>query len=148
MVAQEVSFGKSDTFSEINEAVETLKETVRNAAVEGAAVHVVEQRIWDVLLKLGHSSLQQFIDLQGTGDLGEQLTLPDGRQVQRLDATHVRGYISIFGDFEIERVVYGRGEKKKIDFAPLDNRLSLPESKFSHLLQDWDQLASTEQPYN
>jgi len=147
MVAQEVLFGKSNVCSEIDEAVQSLKEIVRNAAVEGTAMHVVEKRVWDSLLKLGHTTLQQFIDLQGTGDLGEQLTLPDGRQVQRLDGTHVRGYISIFGYFEIERVVYGQGEKKKIDFVPLDNRLSLPESKFSHLLQDWDQLASTEQPY-
>jgi len=147
MIAQEVSIAKSGICSEINDAVEGLCQIVRQAAVDGTAIHKVEQRIWDTILNVGHLALQQFLDLQGTGDLGEELTLPDGRQVKRLDATHIRGYISIFGYFEIERVVYGQGEKKKIDFAPLDNRLSLPESKFSHLLQDWDQMASTEQPY-
>jgi len=148
MVAQEASFAKSGLFCEINEAVESLSHIVRQAAEDGTAIHKVEQRVWDTLLKIGHLALQQFLDLQGTGDLGESLTLSDGKQVKRLEETHEREYVTIFGDFKIERVVYGSREGKKIEFVPLDTRLSLPESKFSYLLQDWDQMVSSEEPYN
>jgi len=42
--------------------------------------------------------------------------------------------------------VYSVGYQQK-QVAPLDARLQLPESKFSHLLQSWDQLVATGQPH-
>jgi hypothetical protein len=44
-------------------------------------------------------------------------------------------------------VVYGTREGQKIEHVPLDQRLRLPESKFSYLLQDWDQSLVVEGPY-
>ena len=58
---------------------------------------------------------------------------------QRLEELHSRRYLSIFGEFLLQRMVYGSREGQKIEFVPLDNRLQLPESVFSYLLQDWDQ---------
>jgi hypothetical protein len=60
---------------------------------------------------------------------------------------HSRTYQSIFGEFELCRAVYGTREGQKIEFVPLDDRLSLPQSKFSYVLQDWDQMLECEQPY-
>jgi hypothetical protein len=34
-----------------------------------------------------------------------------------------------------------------LEFVPLDNRLQLPESVFSYVLQDWDQALAVEQPF-
>ena len=45
----------------------------------------------------------------------------------------------MFGAFELVRRVYGTREGQQIDYVPLDERLQLPPSKFSYLLQDWDQ---------
>jgi len=85
--------------------------------------------------------------LYGDGDQGERLKLDDGRELRRLNALHKREYFSIFGVFELFRAVYGTREKQKIEWAPLDAQLSLPESKFSYLLQDWDQELAVNEPY-
>jgi hypothetical protein len=111
------------------------------------AEHDVEHDLFRRLMKLGHTLLGEFFELQGTGDLGDQFTLPDGRVLNRLAETHSRPLTTIFGEFTLERTVYGSHERQKIEAAPLDARLQLPESKFSHLVQSWDQLLTTEQPY-
>jgi hypothetical protein len=53
----------------------------------------------------------------------------------------------VFGLYELWRVVYGTREGQKIEHAPLEAKLNLPESKFSYLLQDWDQSLIVKMPY-
>lgn len=48
-------------------------------------------------------------------------------------------YRSIFGLYSIKRAVYGSREGQKVEFVPLDTRMQLPETRFSYLLQDWNQ---------
>jgi len=124
-----------------------MQEFVRQAAQDGRAVHEVERGLWQRLLHMGHACLEQFLRLQGNGDMGETVTLPTGEQVQRLEDLHERRYVSIFGEFRLQRVVYGSREKQKIDWVPLDNRLQLPESVFSYVLQDWDQSLCVEEAF-
>ena len=120
---------------------------VESAAREGTAAHDVEQGIWRQVLAIGRETMGLFFQLVGDGDMGEEVTLPDGRCVGRLPELHSRPYQSIFGDFELPRTVYGTREGQKIEFVPLDQRLQLPESKFSYVLQDWDQGLTVESPY-
>jgi len=47
----------------------------------------------------------------------------------------------------LERTVYGSREGQAIAFVPLDNRLQLPASAFSYVLQDWDQSLAVEQAF-
>src|SRR5437016_2309666 len=68
---------------------------VRNAATQGTAVHDVERGIWQRLLQLGRTTLGQFFALQGSGDLGDTLTLPDGQTCERLPELHTCRYVSI-----------------------------------------------------
>lgn len=124
-----------------------LQTCVRTAAQEGWAMHEIEREVWRRLLLLGRSSLSQFLMLVGTGDVGETFTLNDGEECRRLPETHERRYVSIFGEFQISRAVYGSREGQKIEWVPLDNRLQLPESDFSYLLQDWDQSLCVEQAF-
>jgi hypothetical protein len=124
-----------------------LRERIRAAAAQGSPIHEVELSLWQGLLRLGSGLLGQFLGLQGTGDRGASVTLPNGEVCQRLDGLHERRYLSIFGKFQIDRVVYGSREKQKIDFVPLDNRLQLPASDFSYVLQDWDQGLCAEQAF-
>ncbi len=87
---------------------------------------------------MGEHFLGYFFGLQGNGDQGPVLTLSDGREVKRLEAEHTRRYPSIFGSFSLPRcVLYGSREGQRIECAPLDNRLPLPESSFSYRLQSW-----------
>jgi hypothetical protein len=131
----------------LGEQFRELQEFVRSAARAGRPVHEVERGLWQRVLQLGHTCLAQFLQLQGDGDLGETVTLPTGAQVHRLAGRHERRYVSVFGAFRLRRVAYGSREKQRIDFVPLDNRLQLPESDFSYLLQDWDQSLCVEQAF-
>jgi len=127
--------------------VPQVLELLTTALREGTALHEVESRLWDLSLQLGRRSLSALFEACGSGDLGETLTLPDGRQVQRLEDLHPRRYVSIFGAFQLERAVYGSREGQALAFVPLDNRLQLPEGAFSYVLQDWDQALAVEQAY-
>ena len=121
---------------------------VEEAYAIGKAAHEVEQGIFTKLLKLGFSLLGMFFHLYGTGDQGSKLLLPNGKTVKRLDKLRTRDYLSIFGLHQLKRVVYGTREKKKIQWVPLDAQLSLPESKFSYLLQDWSQDIAGDVPFD
>ena len=126
---------------------EDLKLTVFRAVRENQPIHEIEKAVWEQLLRLGRETLTQVFALLGNGDMGESVTLPDGRSCQRLEQEHTRRYLSIFGEFALSRVVYGSREGQKIEFVPLDNRLQVPESVFSYLLQDWDQSLCVEQAF-
>src|SRR3990172_4111171 len=143
MMAQDSAKAKA----EVETAVKQLFQLVEQGAREGAAAHVVEEQLFRQLLGVGRQVYGHFLALQGTGDVGEQFALPDGREVQQFAKPHLRPLVTIFGEFTLERAVYGSREGQQIEAAPLDARLQLPDSKFSYLLQNWDQLVTTEQPY-
>jgi hypothetical protein len=117
------------------------------AFADATPIHQVEQQLWDRLLDVGCTCLAAFLDAHGSGDLGERLQLPDGRESQRLAELHERRYVSIFGEFCLRRTVYGSREGQALEFVPLDNRLQLPASVYSYLLQDWDQSLAMEQAF-
>ena len=125
-----------------------LADYILEQAKQGAAIHKVEQGIWDKLLTMGEQALGQFIAMQGNGDIGEEVELGSGKTVKRLPKAQTRIYRSIFGLYRLERAVYGTREGQKIEFVPLDNRLQLPDTRFSYLLQDWNQQLSVENPFN
>ena len=110
----------------------------RLAAEEGLPAHDVEEALWKRILLLGREALGLFFRLQGTGDVGTELALPDGSTARRLPESHTRTYRSVFGDFTLPRTSYGSREGQAITFVPLDNRLQLPASDYSYLLQRWD----------
>jgi hypothetical protein len=115
-----------------------LYDYVRQAAACGTPAHEAERAIWTRILALGRTALGRFFDLQGSGDLGPTVDLPDGTSARRLDGLRPRAYRSVFGDFRLERACYGSREGQKIAFVPLDARLQLPASDYSYLLQQWD----------
>ena len=124
-----------------------LKKAIVEAVRDNQPVHEVEQTLWREVRRIGREALALVFTLLGNGDQGEDLELPDGRRLQRLEQEHRRVYQSIFGAFELSRVVYGSREGQKIEFVPLDNRLQLPEGVFSYVLQDWDQALCVEQAF-
>src|SRR5439155_22566739 len=119
-----------------------------SALHEGRPLHTVERGLWDLALQTGRRALTAFFDAHGTGDLGETLTLPDGQEVRRLEEVHSRRYVSIFGEFTLQRHVYGSRAGQALAFVPLDNRLELPAGVFSYVLQDWDQSLAMEQAFS
>jgi hypothetical protein len=143
-MAPETDLFKSET---LHQHLADLLTFLQASAQQGTAVHDVERGLWQRLLQLGHTCFGQFLAQHGTGDLGETITLPTGERCQRLEELHERRYVSIFGEFRLRRVVYGSREGQQIAFIPLDNRLQLPASAFSYVLQDWDQTLCVEQAF-
>lgn len=143
MMPQELFAAKS---GQLDSHLDGLKRVVENAIKECRPVHETEEQVLRMLLQLGRASLELLFMSLGSGDVGETHELPNGRTVKRLDQ-HSRSYLSIFGAFNLSRFVYGQRAGRKHEFTPLDAALALPDSKFSYLLQDWDQSLTMEQPF-
>jgi hypothetical protein len=144
MIAQEQLVAKAQ---DLYREVDGLVELVREAIEEKTPIHVVEQNTLRRVLTIGARTLQLLLNLLGTGDVRPTCELPDGRVLKRLKDLRTRPYQSVFAEFEVERCVYATREGQKLEFVPLDTRLGLPESKFSFLLQDFDQNLAMEQPF-
>jgi hypothetical protein len=117
-----------------------LVERLQNAADQRQPIHEVEETAFRQLLIVGRWLLQAFLDMAGSGDVGPTMivagdspTDPD-RELPRLEQTHARPYLSIFGEISIERTCYGRD---RIEAVPLDAQLHLPQRQYSYLLQQW-----------
>jgi hypothetical protein len=126
-----------DNIKELTAMADDLATFVRQAAVEGMAAHEAEKGVWQRVLAMGRQATGRFFRMQGEGDVGETMEMPDGKELKRLPEPHRRTYHSIFGPFTLSRYVYGSREGQRIDFVPLDARLELPESEYSYVLQDW-----------
>lgn len=144
IIAQEKIAAKTE---ELQGCVRQLVDLAQTALRQGTPLHELEESLFRKLLTMGRGVLQMLFDVLGSGDVGETCQLEESRLVQRLPETHARAYVSIFGEFQLTRHVYGTREGQKIEFVPLDTRLALPPSKFSYLLQDWDQSLVMEQPF-
>jgi hypothetical protein len=136
-------FNRKELLNKAREIVNFIEQAHKS----GLAVHEVEEALFRRLIELGYRALGMFFVLCGEGDEGEEMILADGQSVRRLDELHKREYQSVFGLYELWRVVYGTREGQKIEHVPFDAKLNLPESKFSYLLQDWDQSLDVEMPY-
>jgi hypothetical protein len=116
-----------------------IMDVVREAAERGERIDRVERDLMRHLLALGHSVLTAYVAQQGDGDCGPECPTAEGATARRLPEPHERRYVSVFGELTIRRVVYGSREGQRIERAPLDERLGLPEGDFSYVLEDWAQ---------
>lgn len=129
------------------ELLYNLTEFLEQASQMGTAAHEVEGKIFENVLQAGCTLMNEFFASCGTGDEGEEKTLPDGRKLKRMPELHTKPYQSVFGEIEIKRVVYASRPGQKIEYAPLDARLQLPEDKYSYLLLEWSQGMAVDMPY-
>lgn len=130
IMAQEREFLKAQA------QVSALCEFVRGAGEDGLRIDEAERGLFERLLDLGWTLLQAFVAAQGDGDAGETLPTED-HEVRRLEEPRTRRYLSIFGELTLTRFVYAEREGQKVERAPFDERLGLPASEFSYLLEDW-----------
>ena len=118
----------------------TLVERLNSAAEQQLPIHQVEESLFRQLLLMGHSLLGAFVASSGQGDVGPSLTLAGDRPsdpprlLPKLDDLRSRPYLSIFGEIPITRACYGQG---RVEAAPLDAQLHLPQRQYSYLFQQW-----------
>lgn len=133
--------------SAILERVKELNQFIVEAAKNGATSYEVESELFKSVLEMGRLFFAGYVALVGTGDVGETLQVSPDTTLERQPELKSREYTTVFGTITVDRTIYSRGAHQK-SVAPLDARLDLPESKFSYLLQSWDQMIATEQPYD
>ena len=132
---------------DVQSRLDGLLQWVCRSARDGTSAHEFERGLFDELLALGHTLFQGFLTLVGPGDFGDSTTLDDGRLVHRSEEQHQKRLLTVFGEVTVSRWVYAQRAKTKVEFAPTDQRLQLPASEVSYLLQEWDQLLGVEQAF-
>ena len=100
----------------------------------GIPLHKTEDSVLEQLLKIGRKALQQYVD-----SLEEELekTPIETQAGEKLPykQTTEREYLSIFGPITIKRAYYWKPGCES-GVYPLDQKLQLPEGKFSYELQN------------
>ena len=137
---------KEEAVSRSEGLFQQMLEFVRQASAAGVPIDIVEEDVWGRLLEIGFQCMQMFVAAEGLGDLGETIEY-EGRTLRRLEQLHTRRYVSVFGEMQIDRFVYGTRETQKHEMIPLDARLGLTDSDFSALLQKWDLSLCVQQSY-
>ena len=125
-----------------------LREQVVRAANDGDSFDSTERMVWESVKRAGHAAMELLLSLQGPGDLGEQVTTEDGRQLRRSARPTATQLRSIFGEHRFEQFTYSVGVGKKIEFRPISTRLQLPANHWSYLLEEFSQIFSVDQAYN
>lgn len=126
-----------------------LGQFVRQAAKAGRSLREVERGTFDMLLRMGHAAIEQFLALQGDGDLGETVTSDEGARLYRSLEPVARPLRTIFGQHEFCAFVYRkrRHPHTPIVLRPLDARMSLGPGHWSALLDEFSQLFCIEQAF-
>ena len=140
MMTQEKGFLKAHT------VFQKICDFLKSAGHDGLRLDEVERVVQGYLAEEGRAFLQQYITDAGDGDRGETVTC-EGRVLQRSKTPHERRYASIFGELTIPRYVYSAGEKKAIEFVPLDAHLGLPAGETSYVLEDYQERLSVKNPF-
>jgi len=107
-------------------------------------LHEVERVLLKRLLQLGGTLLRCHLAERGTGKAGGEV-LSDGVRLP-YHSDKERTYLSIFGALEIERAYFW--EKGQKGVTPLDAELSLPETRYSYLLQEFGEMIGVGQAFD
>ena len=149
MISESLEVGKVETLLEV---AQRLEEFTREAARLGLSLHEVEQKTLGALLLMGKLNVDQFLQAQGNGDLGETVTTTatttEGRTLRRSPEMVERPLRTVFGEHSFAQFVYAVGPKRKIELRPIDARLGLPEGKYSYLLEEFSQFFCIEQAFD
>jgi len=114
--------GAQEVFDQISRSL--------SGELQNKELHEVEEVLFQSLLKLGLSFLNEYIEKKGTGK-----NLKADLPYHKLENWK---YISIFGDMEIPNAYFW--EKGSKGESPIKKELNLPKQHFSYLLQKWTQM--------
>lgn len=127
---------------------EEMEDFVRLSARDGRSLHEVEQHLHELVHRMGNVATEMFIGLQGDGDLGQTVTTEEGVTLHRSARPVNRPLQTVFGLFNVHAYAYARGPKKRIEFRPIDARMSLPAGHASYLFEEFSQYFCVEQAFD
>jgi hypothetical protein len=133
--------------SEILSSAQQLVDGAKRAAQQGDSLDSLERNTWSTVRQIGFAALELFIRLQGHGDLGSTAQTPEGHTLHRSAEPTACTVRSIFGRHAFQQYTYSPGANKAIELRPIDARMSLPEARWSYLLQEFSQLFCVDQAF-
>lgn len=132
--------------AELSSALEPVVEFLNRCLRHGERMDQVERGLHEQLRVLGLKLVEDYVKAAGDGDQGPTV-VHKKQELKRSSELHERKYHSIFGRVEIRRYVYQRRAKQAAEYVPTDEKLGLPASEQSYLLEEWSQRLVTNQPY-
>ena len=132
---------------EICNLAEQIKARVTTAALQGDSFDQTERVVWNSALQIGFQAMELFVALQGDGDLGPQVQPENGKPLFRSKTTTAAILRSVFGEHTVDQFTYSVGKRKAIELRPVSARMSLPQCRWSYLLQEFSQRFCVEQAY-
>ena len=133
---------------ELAQLSQRLREFVSDGVAQGESFDSIERGVWEMVRRAGFCSMELFVKLQGTGDLGERVVTDDQQTLQRSRQPSHTVVRSIFGEHSFEQFTYSRGKNKKTLLYPISARLQLPLQRWSYLLQEFSQMFCVDQAFN
>ena len=85
------------TVGSLMEQAAQLDVFVRQAAADGVSLDAVERHTFDFMLRMGQTAIDQFLSLQGDGDLGPSVKTEAGETLHRGDDPVRRDVRTVFG---------------------------------------------------
>jgi hypothetical protein len=124
----------------------TIVKKLEKALENNTPIHQVEQTLIEEFRVLGRFAIEEFIEQQGDGDIGEIIE-QDGKILQRLTERIRDRYFSVFGPVMIKQFGYVVRPTQKIELKPLALKLALPQLDYSYVLQRWDGILTVNNSY-
>ena len=135
------------TVGSLMEQAAQLDVFVRQAAADGVSLDAVERHTFDFMLRMGQTAIDQFLSLQGDGDLGPSVRTEAGKTLHRSDEPVRRDVRSVFGLHAFDAFVYSPGPHLRNELGPLDARMCLPAGISSYLFEEFSQFFCVEQAF-
>ncbi|XZE20404.1 hypothetical protein SH449x_000273 [Pirellulaceae bacterium SH449] len=126
--------------SEMIDSIATqLKINIVTAAQRGDSFDQTERSVRNAVFQLGKQALELFIQLQGDGDLGPEVTTENAKVLRRSETTTRTTIRSIFSMHCFDQFTYAPSAKKATQLLPISARMLLPKRQWSYLLQEFSQ---------
>jgi hypothetical protein len=119
--------------------LERMMDSVDQSLADGRRLDEIEPGMFSETMSMNRRLLQGAVDdlvqrvEQSAPERIERADLPDLVRVRK----RPRRLVTVFGELQIGGPGYAVREKQKVEHAPVDQQLGLPEGEFSYLFQNW-----------
>ena len=119
--------------------LERMMDSVDQSLADGHRLDAIEPGMFSETMSMNRRLLQGAVDdlvqrvEQSAPERIERAGLPDLIRVRK----RPRRLVTVFGELQIGGPGYAVREKQRIEHAPVDQQLGLPEGEFSYLFQNW-----------
>ena len=119
--------------------LERMMDSVDQSLADGRRLDEIEPGMFSETMSMNRRLLQGSVD-----DLVQRVEQSAPERIGRADLPDLvrvrkrpRRLVTVFGELQIGGPGYAVREKQKVEHAPVDQQLGLPEGEFSYLFQNW-----------